>query len=169
MKSTFNLFTRIGFIFSGLAVAAGAFGSHLLKDIIPDNDFNVFETAVKYQFFHSLAIVCLSLNYRKLSGSILFIALILFVVGIIIFSGSLYALSTLSIWGGNEYKYLGAITPLGGTAFILGWFLLVFKGFSNSNGAETTPIDFSHTHNSGKHHRSHSKNSFTKNTNETGS
>jgi uncharacterized membrane protein YgdD (TMEM256/DUF423 family) len=103
--------------FSGmLAVAFGAFGAHALKNRLDDYALGVFQTAVQYHFYHSFALLAvglLALNQPhtmllKSSGS-------LFLLGMLIFSGSLYTLSLTGI------KWLGAITPLGGLAFIAGW------------------------------------------------
>lgn len=109
-----------GSIFAGLAVAIGAFGAHGLKAMLTANQrVDTFELAVKYQFYHSLALLIagLAMNWygdRKLSYSSLF-----FSAGIIVFSGSLYALSLTGM------TTLGAITPLGGLAFLIGWAVFI--------------------------------------------
>jgi len=115
-------------IFGALAVGIGAFGAHGLKDILAETGrAETFETAVKYHFYHSLAIFLIGIlalvkpDWKKLGT-----AAILMVVGILIFSGSLYVLSLTGI------IWLGAITPLGGVAFIAGW-ILVFLAASNKN------------------------------------
>lgn len=115
-------------IFGMLAVGIGAFGAHGLKDILTETGrTETFETAVKYHFYHSLAILLIGIlallkpTWKKLSA-----AATLMIVGIFIFSGSLYFLSLTGI------TWLGAITPLGGVAFIAGWILL-FLAASNKN------------------------------------
>jgi uncharacterized membrane protein YgdD (TMEM256/DUF423 family) len=120
---------RISSIMGLLAVGIGAFGAHALKDIIEPNLIPVFETGSKYHFYHALALLALGLSLaagtwpepiRK--GMIR--SAILFLVGIFIFSGSLYILAITGI------RWLGAITPLGGVSFILGWAQLGFLSFS---------------------------------------
>jgi uncharacterized membrane protein YgdD (TMEM256/DUF423 family) len=113
-------------IFGAIAVGIGAFGAHGLKDILAETGrLETFETAVKYHFYHSLAILTVGiLSVIKPDWKQLSTAAILMSVGILIFSGSLYVLSLTGI------TWLGAITPLGGVAFIAGWgflFLAVTK------------------------------------------
>ncbi|ELR97545.1 DUF423 domain-containing protein [Gloeocapsa sp. PCC 73106] len=112
-----KLFISLGAILAGLAVASGAFASHALKSQLTERALVIFETAAKYQMYHALAIlfVALLLSSLKESSNLLIVAGFAFIVGIFLFSGSLYALSL------TEIKILGAITPLGGIAFLLGW------------------------------------------------
>lgn len=107
-----------GCIFAFLAVALGAFGAHILKERIDEHDLDIFQTGVQYMMYHALALIGLGLASDKLSNekSVLWAGR-LFVAGIFLFSGSLYAL-TLSGIG-----VLGAITPIGGVAFLAGWAL----------------------------------------------
>jgi uncharacterized membrane protein YgdD (TMEM256/DUF423 family) len=134
MKHTHRIYTRLGFLIAAFGVILGAFGSHVLKELIGESELNTFDTGVRYQMIHALAIIIISLNHRKFDESKLALALGLFFTGIVIFSGSLYLLSTRSIWGDDSFKIIGAITPLGGIAFISGWFLLFFKGFASEEG-----------------------------------
>ena len=103
--------------FSGmLAVAFGAFGAHALKSRLTEHTLGVYQTAVQYHFYHSLALLAvgvIALSYPQ--TALLRSSGWLFVVGIVIFSGSLYLLSLSGL------RWLGAITPLGGLAFIAGW------------------------------------------------
>lgn len=103
--------------FSGmLAVAFGAFGAHALKSRLDDHTLGVYQTAVQYHFYHSLALLAvgvIALSYPH--TALLRSSGWLFIVGIVIFSGSLYLLSLSGL------RWLGAITPLGGLAFIAGW------------------------------------------------
>jgi len=113
-------------IFGAIAVGIGAFGAHGLKVILAETGrLETFETAVKYHFYHSLAILMVGiLSIIKPDWKQLSTAAILMSIGILIFSGSLYVLSLTGI------TWLGAITPLGGVAFIAGWgflFLAVTK------------------------------------------
>ena len=110
----------LGAAFAGLAVAAGAFGAHMLKPILDATMLGVFETAVRYQMYHALALCVVACFGER--HSIVPIAAVgwLFVTGIVLFSGSLYVLALGGI------RWVGALTPLGGVAMIVGWALLVW-------------------------------------------
>ncbi|MFC5402190.1 DUF423 domain-containing protein [Cohnella soli] len=120
-----NKYVRIGAIFAMLAVAIGAFGAHMLKDQISAEDLDVYETGVQYHMFHAIGLLVIGLLMDKLpnrrlgewAGKLL-------TVGIVLFSGSLYALATSGV------KVLGAITPLGGIAFIAGWICVAVAAVS---------------------------------------
>lgn len=117
MERTFFILAAI---FGGLGVALGAFGAHALRDIVGPELLVTFETGVRYQMYHALALLGVVMALGRWSQSSLALwAGWLFVAGIIIFSGSLYAL-TLS-----GQRWLGAITPIGGVAFIGGWICLL--------------------------------------------
>lgn len=113
-------FLSIAALLGVLSVSIGAFGAHGLHDLlVRNNRIDTFETAVKYQFYHTLVMVIIGFVLRQYGfNSNLNWACIFFLVGIIIFSGSLYILCLTNI------KWLGAITPIGGLAFILGWVYL---------------------------------------------
>ena len=99
-----------------LSVLIGAFGAHALKATLESTQrLETFETAVKYQFYHALALILLGLLMVQFQHKAFTIAGSGFIIGTIIFSGSLYLLSI------TGYTKLGAITPLGGLAFIIGW------------------------------------------------
>jgi uncharacterized membrane protein YgdD (TMEM256/DUF423 family) len=99
-----------------LAVGFGAFGAHALKNHLDDYALGVFHTAVQYQFYHSLALLAVGvIALSEPQSALLRSSGWLFVVGVVVFSGSLYLLSL----GGP--RWLGAVTPLGGLAFIAGW------------------------------------------------
>ena len=111
----------LGATFAGLAVAAGAFGAHMLKPILDATMLGVFETAVRYQMYHALAlcvVACLGERHSHVRTAAVGW---LFVTGIVLFSGSLYVLSLSGI------RWVGALTPLGGAAMITGWVLLAWK------------------------------------------
>ena len=112
-----KIFLTIAAILGGLSVAGGAFASHALKDQLSDRALEIFETGTKYQMYHALALilVALLLTQTETSSLPLTISGIAFIAGVVIFSGSLYALSLTGI------KWLGAITPIGGAAFLIGW------------------------------------------------
>jgi uncharacterized membrane protein YgdD (TMEM256/DUF423 family) len=128
-------YAQIGFYICALSVAFGAMGKHLIEEVISMYYLEVFETAVRYQFFHGLAIAMLALNHRKLNEKYLLYILPLFIISILVFCGTLYLLVFFSIVVGDDYKWLGAITPLGGAGFILGWVLLGVKGFDTYDTA----------------------------------
>jgi len=121
-----SIFLAIASIFGGLSVGAGAFASHALKEKLSERSLEIFETAARYQMYHALALllVALLITQTESSQSSLIIAGWAFIIGIILFSGSLYTLSLTDI------KILGAITPLGGLAFIIGWAALAYASLS---------------------------------------
>lgn len=120
-----KFFLLAGSLLMAFSVAIGAFGAHGLKEVLQRTQrLETFETAVKYQFYHSLGILFLGLLLFHFQHKLINVAGFLFLVGIIIFSGSLYTLSLTGV------KWLGAITPIGGLAFIIGW-VLVFIGIFN--------------------------------------
>ncbi|MDX1733175.1 MAG: DUF423 domain-containing protein [Halioglobus sp.] len=111
-----KLFVTLASLSGMLAVMFGAFGAHALKDRLDDYAMGIFTTAVQYHFFHSLALLGVGIiALHQPSGFLLKSSGWLFVIGILIFSGSLYTLSLSGL------RWLGAITPLGGLAFIAGW------------------------------------------------
>ena len=103
-----------------LAVIAGAFGGHAIVRFMPPSDIAVYQTAVKYHFWHALALLLIAIAQWRPPASIwLARSALLFTVGCVLFSGSLYTL-TLMNW-----RFLGIITPFGGLAFILAWLCLI--------------------------------------------
>lgn len=121
-----KLFLTTASILGGLSVALGAFASHGLQNKLTPRALEIWETGTKYQMYHALALmfVALLLIYLEDSSASLNIAGFAFITGIALFSGSLYGLSLSGI------KWLGAITPLGGVAFLIGWICLAITGFS---------------------------------------
>ncbi len=121
-----RIFIAAAAVFGGLSVAGGAFASHALKNQLSDRALAIFETGARYQMYHALALllVALLLSYAQESQTFFAVAGWAFIAGTIIFSGSLYALSLTDI------KWLGAITPLGGVAFIVGWGCLAVAAFN---------------------------------------
>ena len=118
-------FLRTASLLGALAVALGAFGAHALKGRISDQAVNTFETGVRYQFYHVLALVMLAILYKEFKNRWLVFSGNLFVAGILLFSGSLYALTFLQLAAGSSFTWIGVITPFGGLAFIGGWFCLL--------------------------------------------
>jgi len=113
-------FFTMGALFAGLAVAAGAFGAHALRDRLAPDMLAIFETGARYQMYHALALLAVAWATVRWPESSAVLAGWCFVAGIVVFSGSLYVLAFTGV------RWLGAITPLGGLAFLAGWALLVW-------------------------------------------
>ncbi|MEJ7589625.1 MAG: DUF423 domain-containing protein [Ferruginibacter sp.] len=107
-----------------LAVMAGAFGAHALKQVLTDKYLAVFETAVRYHIYHVFALLAVGILFKEYPNSYLLWSGRLFFYGLLIFSGSLYLLTLLEAAGQQGFKWLGAITPIGGLCLIGGWILL---------------------------------------------
>lgn len=108
-----------GAVIMALSVGIGAFGAHMLEDVISSDALTVYETGVQYHMIHGLAVILAGICGGWLGESRkLRLAGLLFIAGVIIFSGSLYVLALSGV------KWLGAITPIGGVSFIAGWLLL---------------------------------------------
>lgn len=109
-----------GSIFAIIAVILGAFGAHGLEDILASNNReDVYETAVRYNFYHAFALLICGILSKDYSKKYISLSGKFFMAGIIIFSGSLYILAITNI------SWLGMITPFGGLAFIIGWALMI--------------------------------------------
>lgn len=117
-------FIIIASFLGALAVALGAFGAHGLKNYATPAMMNTFETAVKYQFYHVFALSITGILYAYFPSTLLVLSGKFFIAGIAIFSGSLYLLTMFSIIGQNQFKWLGAITPIGGLLLIIAWVLM---------------------------------------------
>lgn len=114
----------LGALFALLAVMAGAFGAHGLRGVIDERGLEVFQTAVTYQIYHSLALILVAtLPIAGLSRRLLGIAAGFFVAGILLFSGSLYLLVL------TDLRWMGPVTPVGGIGFMVGWILVLMAGF----------------------------------------
>jgi uncharacterized membrane protein YgdD (TMEM256/DUF423 family) len=121
---------RIGILMALIAVILGAMGSHLMEQYLEPEQLDTFEVGVRYQFYHSFAIIIVGILFHFGKKSRLTIAGWLFLAGIILFSGSLYLLSvqeTLSL----SLSWLGPVTPVGGLAFILGWLYLFLSTYQH--------------------------------------
>jgi uncharacterized membrane protein YgdD (TMEM256/DUF423 family) len=110
-----RLWFGIGSIAALVGVALGAFAAHGLQARLSPNALSVFETGVRYQMYHALALLAVAYAAQRWGGALPSWAGGLFIVGIVLFSGSLYALAI------TDVRTLGAITPLGGLAFLAGW------------------------------------------------
>jgi len=113
-------FFALGAILAGIAVALGAFGAHALRATLTPADLATFETGVRYHFYHALALMGVAWAFTRWENGHAHIAGWLFVAGIVVFSGSLY---TLVLTG---QRWLGAVTPIGGVAFLAGWAVLAW-------------------------------------------
>ena len=125
-RSPSQKFLMIGAILAGAGVAAGAFGAHALKEILDAPMLQVFETATRYLMYHAFGLCIVSLAMDRYPEQRLEKSGWLFLIGILLFSGSLYAVSLAGI------RWLGAITPVGGLTFIVGWILLGWGVWRNS-------------------------------------
>lgn len=113
-----NPWIAAGAVNAFLSVAAGAFGAHALRTRLPTDLQAVFETGARYHMYHSLALVAVGLLLHLKPASLVGASGWAFQAGIVLFSGSLYALALSGV------RVLGAITPIGGVAFLVGWVLL---------------------------------------------
>lgn len=116
-------FVVAGSILGGLAVAAGAFGAHALRTRLPPDLLAVFHTGAQYQLAHALALVACGWMVGRAPGAPAVVAGWLFVAGIVLFSGSLYALALSGV------RVLGLITPFGGVSFLGGWAALAWAAY----------------------------------------
>ena len=113
------LFVKIGILCCALSVIIGAFGAHSLAEVINDK-METFRTGVQYQIFHGLALIVVGILSKIFEVDLTFSG-ILFCLGIVFFSGSLYLIAIY------KYSFLGMVAPIGGLSFILGWGILIYK------------------------------------------
>jgi uncharacterized membrane protein YgdD (TMEM256/DUF423 family) len=116
-------FFSLGCVFAFLGIAAGAFAAHALKGHLTAHQLDIWETAARYHIFMSLALLAAAWASTRWPGTAVNLAGWLFAGGIVLFSGSLYVLAV------TDVKALGAITPLGGLAFLAGWALLAIASW----------------------------------------
>lgn len=123
-----RLFLTVAAILGGTSVAAGAFASHALRETLTDRAMEIFETGARYQMYHALALLAVALLLLRGDSSQpqawLTTAGLAFITGVLLFSGSLYALSLSGV------KILGAVAPIGGAAFLIGWGCLAMAAWS---------------------------------------
>lgn len=125
-------FLKTAAVLGALSVTLGAFGAHALKQLISDKNLQTFETGVRYQFYHVIALFITGILYKDFTNNYLQWSGRLFCLGILLFSGSLYLLSFIELTDMTGLKWVGAITPLGGVCFITAWLLLAV-GISKKN------------------------------------
>lgn len=124
MKYTLAITSLVG----ALTIILGAFGAHALKDILSENQLQSFETAVRYQMFHVLAVLFINQSQNLTSFTKKQISIV-FLIGIVLFSGSIYAITM----GGIEAKLIWFVTPLGGLFLIIGWILMFYNFLRSRN------------------------------------
>ncbi len=121
-----RVFFVLGSVSALIAVALGAFGAHSLKERLSQDMLTTFEVGVRYHMYHALALLAVAWAMTRWPGPAVTTAGWLFLAGTVLFSGSLYALSF------TGQRWLGAITPLGGAGFLLGWLFLAWGAFKAS-------------------------------------
>jgi uncharacterized membrane protein YgdD (TMEM256/DUF423 family) len=121
-----RLFLATGSLFAFIAIAAGAFGAHFLKKHLDAEMMSVFETAVRYQMYHAIALIIIAVALEPQKKKWANIAGWFFITGVVLFSGSLYILSLTGM------KWIVAFTPLGGITFLFGWVCLALVGIIKS-------------------------------------
>ncbi|MEI8087670.1 MAG: DUF423 domain-containing protein [Paludibacter sp.] len=125
MKNTLSIASISGL----LCVVLGAFGAHGLKPLLTPQMLTTYETGVRYQFYHTLAILFIVVLYQFNNSKKLIISSYFFFAGMVLFSGSLYLLALTSI-NENTWTWLGPVTPIGGVCFIIGWIYLFLSAKS---------------------------------------
>ena len=120
-------FLKIAAFMGALTVIFGAFAAHAIKSRVNAETLSIFETGVRYQMYHVFAIFLVGIIYKEFPFKYMIWAGNLFLAGIILFSGSLYALTFFKANGQENMNWLGAVTPFGGTCFIVGWSLILFS------------------------------------------
>lgn len=125
-------YLKISAFLGALTVAMGAFGAHQLKKMVADTVVSTYETAIHYQFYHVFALFITAILYQSFTNKFIQLAGIFFILGMILFSGSLYLLVYKEAFVLPGLKWVGPITPIGGLCFIIGWLCLAF-GVSKKN------------------------------------
>jgi uncharacterized membrane protein YgdD (TMEM256/DUF423 family) len=120
-------FLIIAALLGALSVILGAFTAHELKEVLTEQSLTMFETGVRYQFYHVFALLAVGILYKEFGNRLLNWSGILFCLGIVFFSGSLYTLAFFPQLIVPAFKWYYLITPLGGVCFISGWLLLAFS------------------------------------------
>jgi uncharacterized membrane protein YgdD (TMEM256/DUF423 family) len=118
-------FLIAGSLLGALSVILGAFGAHGLKKIVSPEAVSTFETGVRYQFYHTFALLIVAILFEKFPGKYLVWAGNSFLMGILLFSGSLYLLTALNATETVGLRKVGIITPFGGLFFVAGWLLML--------------------------------------------
>ena len=120
-----KLYLGLGAFLAGLGVVLGAFGAHGLKQLVGPETVNTYQTGVQYQMYHAFALMLVGILYERLPSNLMNWSGILFLTGIVLFSGSLYLLASLKAMNKVGVSGIGIITPIGGVFFVVAWLLLV--------------------------------------------
>ena len=123
-----RFFVGWGAFYGGTAVALGAMGAHKLKELLPADMLNSFETGVRYQLIHALLLLILAGLHDRFDRKSMQWAGYGIVIGTFLFSWSIYLLTTISVTGWEFIRVIGPVTPIGGTLLIVSWFYLMWKG-----------------------------------------
>jgi uncharacterized membrane protein YgdD (TMEM256/DUF423 family) len=124
-ESMHKIFLILGTVLGGLAVALGAFGAHGLKKLVAPETIATYQTGVHYQMYHALALILLGILTERTANSFLNYSGLMFLGGVVFFSGSLYLIVSMQAMNKAIPTYIGIITPVGGLLFIIGWILLL--------------------------------------------
>ena len=123
----------LGILFAGLGIVIGAFGAHALKPLLTESQVQVFETGVRHQMYHSFALIIAGVLFGSYPFKHFKFSATFFLIGILLFSGSLYAMTLMNINGQVGLGGLGILTPIGGLFFILGWLMLLIGLFQKNS------------------------------------
>lgn len=118
-------FLIIAAVYGALSVVLGAFGAHMLKQTVGAGALEVYETGVRYQFYHAFALVAVGILAAWFPGKALVASGWLFTLGVLLFSGSLYLITWMQASGKTVPAGVGVLTPLGGLLLIAGWIFLI--------------------------------------------
>jgi uncharacterized membrane protein YgdD (TMEM256/DUF423 family) len=122
-----KIFLIIGTILAGVAVVLGAFGAHGLRKIVSPENVATYQTGVHYQMYHALGLILIGILSERILNNYLSYAGVMFVAGVVLFSGSLYLIVSLYAMNKTVPTAVGILTPIGGLFFILGWFCLLIS------------------------------------------
>ena len=128
-----KLFLQLAALLGAVSVAFGAFGAHALKRHVSDAAVAIFETGVRYQFYHVFALALAGILFRDYTSKWMIWSGNLFIVGMLLFSGSLYLLTYIKGTAKTGLDWIGIVTPFGGLAFIAGW-VCMFIGLYKTTG-----------------------------------
>ncbi len=127
-----KLFLQFAAVAGALAVGLGAFGAHALKKMVSDVAVNIFETGVRYQFYHVFALALSAILYKEFTNKWMIWSGNMFILGMLLFSGSLYMLTYIKATVKPGMDWIGIITPFGGLAFIAGWVCMLVSIYKSA-------------------------------------
>ncbi len=127
-----KLFLQFAAVAGALAVGLGAFGAHALKKMVSDVAVNIFETGVRYQFYHVFALALSAILYKEFTNKWMIWSGNMFILGMFLFSGSLYILTYIKASVKPGMDWIGIITPFGGLAFIAGWVCMLVSIYKSA-------------------------------------